>query len=60
MSIDQGKLLSKDNIRYIIFYKSLPWLFNRNLLLKNANVAISFYHNIVCKNIVYFLRGQFK
>ena len=28
------------------FYKSLPWLVNRNLLLKNVNVAISFYHNI--------------
>jgi len=25
------------------FYKSLPWLFNRNLLLKNVNVAIYFY-----------------
>jgi len=55
MSIGQGKLLSKHNTRYIRlltrFYKSLPWLFIRNLLLKMSNVAISFYRNIVCENV---------
>jgi len=34
MSIGQGKLLSKHNARYIRFFMSLPWLDNRNLLLK--------------------------
>ncbi len=33
------------------FYKSLPWLLNRNMLLKMSNDAISFYHNIVCQNV---------
>jgi len=49
MSIDQGKLLSKIIIQG--FYKSLPWLVNRNLLQKNVNVAISFYRNIASKNV---------
>ncbi len=31
--------------------KSLAWLVNRNLLLKNVNVAISFYRNIANKNV---------
>jgi len=34
MFIGQGKLLSKHNTRYTRFFRSLPWLFNRNLLLK--------------------------
>ncbi len=34
-----------------MFFQSLPWLFNRNLLLKNVNVAISFYRNIVRQNV---------
>ena len=35
----------------MFFYKSLPWLVNRNLLLKNVNVAISFSRNIASKNV---------
>jgi len=30
------------------FVKSLPWLFNRNLL---TDIKISFYRNIVCRNV---------
>jgi len=30
------------------FIKSLPWLFNRNLL---TEIKIAFYRNIVCKNV---------
>ncbi len=42
---NQGKLVSKPCI---------PWLVNRNLLLKIVkcrNIFSSFYRNIVCKNL---------
>ncbi len=45
---NQGKLLT--NIEYldVWFFKSLPWLLNRNLL---TEIKISFYRNIVCQNV---------
>jgi len=58
MSIGQDKLLSKhQNIILVTqgFYKSLPWLVNRNLLLKIVKCRniyfLTFYRNIVCKNV---------
>jgi len=42
------------NTTYIVlcFVKSLPWLFNRNLL---TDIKISFYRNIVCRNVSFEL-----
>jgi len=53
MSLGQGKLLSNHNTRETRFYKSLPWLFNWNLLLKNVkcrNIFLSQYcvQKILC------------
>ncbi len=45
-SIGQHKLLSKQNRRYIMFFKSLFWLVNRNLFLKivkRYNIFLSQY-----------------
>jgi len=38
------------NATYLVLccVKSLPWLFNRNLL---TDIKISFYRNIVCRNV---------
>jgi len=53
MSIGQNKALKKQGVQG--FNKSLPWLFYRNLLLKNVkccNIFLFFYRIIVWKNIL--------
>jgi len=40
--------MTKLNPRYVRVFKSTPWI----ICLKNSNVFLPYYHNIVCKNIV--------
>ena len=41
--IEQGKLFTKHNSRYVVFFESLPWL---DIEIYVSKIAISFYHNI--------------
>jgi hypothetical protein len=45
--VNQGKLLTKFNPRYVRVFKSLPWLVNRNLclqIIKYQNIFLSQYY----------------
>jgi hypothetical protein len=46
--VNQGKLLKYQNIRCIACSLSLLW----HVKICDQNIAISFYRNIVCENVV--------
>jgi len=46
---NQDTLLTKLNPRYVRVFKSLPWL---GIEFYVSKISMSFYRNIVCKNIV--------
>ncbi len=57
MLIVQGKVLSKHKAQTtkvvdMVFYKSLPWLFNRNMLLKKRQMLQYLFIAILCAKIL--------
>jgi len=51
--INQGKLLKSLTYLELSFVLGLNWLVNRNLCLKIINIFLSFYCNIVSKNMLF-------